>query len=261
MILAKQKLQQASPVSGKLWMIPASLSHNAGIVTALIGSTTYSCTLSGLVANTRYQLYVVPGSTTLQFSTRENSLGPLGFSSWILIGSFYSNGLSSVSFGSFINIDGIPKTANAVVTQVTWSITGFSIQPVLTWERNGRTWAFTTGFQKDGSAGVGAVGLKLDLPANIPNTITPSSTLNTANELTQINGGNIGFITFSSLTGAVADWTAVEMYSITNGFNFLTQPTGTGSLQNTSVLANSIAQGFLRPTPMSGWLDTPLKDL
>lgn len=260
MILAKPLAQQRS-LSGKLWMIPNSLSHSAGIITALIGSTTYSCTLSGLVANTRYQLYVVPGSTTLQFSTRENSLGPLGFTSWILIGSFYSNGLSSVTFGSFINIDGVPKTMNAVVTQVTWSITGFTIQPVMAWERHGRNWAFTTGFQKDGSAGVGAVGLKLDLPTNIPNTITPSSTLNSANELTQINGGSIGFVTFSSLTGALADWTAVEIYSITNGFNFLTQPTGTGSLQNTSVLANCIAQGHLRPTPMSGWLDTPLKDL
>lgn len=111
MILARQKLQQVSPASGKLWMIPSALSHNAGIITALIGSTTYSCTLSGLVANTRYQIYVVPGSTTLQFSTRENSLGPLGFTSWILIGAFLTNNLSPVGFGGFFNsVDGMPET-------------------------------------------------------------------------------------------------------------------------------------------------------
>lgn len=112
-------LRPEKSASGKLWMEPDSLSHAAGIVTAVIGSMTYTCTLSALVANTKYNLYITPGSLTMQFSVNENSIGPVGFTSWILIGSLYANGgpptlgataATTIAFGSFVNIIGVPKT-------------------------------------------------------------------------------------------------------------------------------------------------------
>lgn len=68
--------------------------------------------LPSLSANSRYQVYAVIISTQVQLvvSNRENSQGPLGYSSWKLVGSFYSNGKTPVSFGSLVNIKGKPST-------------------------------------------------------------------------------------------------------------------------------------------------------
>lgn len=103
--------------TGKKWMIPDSLTHNAGVITAILNGTPFTANLTGLVANTRYFIYFVPG-VGLVYHTAPPSIGP-GVSSYILIGAFYSNGgpptLSSVAataiaFGSFVNISGVPKT-------------------------------------------------------------------------------------------------------------------------------------------------------
>lgn len=61
---------------------------------------------------TRYQVFlvVVGGQPALRISTNENSVGPVGFGSWNLVGSFYTNNLSPVTLGAFINVDGIPES-------------------------------------------------------------------------------------------------------------------------------------------------------
>lgn len=77
-----------------------SLAANA-VVT--IGGQQYTLTsaasiaLSGLTANTRYQVYAVvtSGAVSLVYSINENSVGPVGYSSWKLVGSFLSNGSST----------------------------------------------------------------------------------------------------------------------------------------------------------------------
>lgn len=67
-------------------------------------------------ANTRYQIYAVlsGGVPTLVVSQNENSVGPAGENAWKLVGSYYTNGASTVAFGSFVNIDGAPTTKNGV---------------------------------------------------------------------------------------------------------------------------------------------------
>lgn len=82
-------------------LVPDSLTHSSGIITAIFGSKVYQTILSGLTANTRYQLYLIPNGTMV-FSANENSVGPSGQTSWLLVGSFYSNGVGSVGFGAFI---------------------------------------------------------------------------------------------------------------------------------------------------------------
>jgi len=64
-------------------------------------------------ANTLYFVYLVRsgGVNSLVYSVNPNSIGPAGYSLWKLVGAFYSNGLTSVVFGSFVNIEGTPITS------------------------------------------------------------------------------------------------------------------------------------------------------
>lgn len=253
-----------------------TLSHSSGVITLgasylTIGGQQYitgtlNRTITAdvtLVANNLYMIYAVlsSGVPDLRVSANLNSVGPAGFSSWKLVGAFYANGLSSVSLGSFVNIKGVPKTENPIVTVITWSISGFAVSPVGAWDRDGRTFGMSHGFTKDGSAGVGGGSLAVNMPANLPSVAGANNALAPGTELVQINGGNVGNTAFSSLTGAVSDWTGVEMYAVGSTFQFLTQPTGTGSLINSNVLANSIVQGNVRGIPLTSWSNTALEDL
>lgn len=120
-----------------------SLSHSAGIITLqasrlTIGGQQYvtsalSRTISSdvtLVTSTRYMIYAVvsSGVVVLRISTNVNSVGPAGFSSWKLVGAFYSDGLASPAFGSFVNITGVPVTDWISYLPV-WGSTG--TQPTL----------------------------------------------------------------------------------------------------------------------------------
>lgn len=100
----------------KKYSIPDSLIHNSGTITATFNSVNYSVTLSGLATNSLYFLYVrsVLGVTQLFFTASVPSVYRVSYPEAILVGAFYANGLSPVAFGSFVNIEGIPTTANEV---------------------------------------------------------------------------------------------------------------------------------------------------
>lgn len=102
-----------------------TLSQNAGVLSLgpsiiKIGGQQYSTpSLSRpialdvtMVANSRYQVYAVlsGGVPTLKISANENSVGPVSFAGWKLVGSFYANGMSPVAFGSFVTIEGSQET-------------------------------------------------------------------------------------------------------------------------------------------------------
>lgn len=91
-------------------------------------------------------IYVVlnSGVPELAISTNVNSIGPVGFLVWKLVGAYYSDGLGN-SFGGFVNIEGSPKSEwikfNMVPTSSTpptkgsidldeafWKLTGESIK-------------------------------------------------------------------------------------------------------------------------------------
>jgi hypothetical protein len=104
-----------------------SLNHNAGFINmgagsiVSIGGLQYttdgvkSVLLSSitLTANGRFQIYAVisGGDVILVLSTNENSVGPAGYTSWKLVGSFYANSQTSIGFGGFINIKGLPSAS------------------------------------------------------------------------------------------------------------------------------------------------------
>lgn len=94
------------------------LSESAGVITLqpsrlTIGGQQYeTSTLTrtitddvALAARTRYQVYLVKNGTALELrvSQNENSVGPAGFVSWKLVGSFMTDGASA--FTAFLAID------------------------------------------------------------------------------------------------------------------------------------------------------------
>ena len=92
------------------YIIPESLTHNSGTISATVNGVNYTCSLSGLTANTLYFLYLRSGQSNIQFVTTVPSSYRASFPEAILIGAFYANGLSSVAFGSFVNIEGEPSS-------------------------------------------------------------------------------------------------------------------------------------------------------
>lgn len=78
-----------------------------------------------LTANTRFQVYAVNNSGVVQLvvSQNENSVGPLGWTSWKLVGSYSVNTLSS--FGGFFNVkDSSGSVKIRYSTVVGTSVTG-----------------------------------------------------------------------------------------------------------------------------------------
>ena len=111
--LRDDKIGQLTHSAGNITMA-ASLASPAYLT---VGGRQYTITsslsvaLPSMAANTRYQVFAVQsgGVVSLAISQNENSVGPAGFLSWKLVGSFSSNGLSPVTFGAFFNIDDSPE--------------------------------------------------------------------------------------------------------------------------------------------------------
>lgn len=95
-----------------------ALSHNAGAIdlgasVLTIGGQQYSVSSLSrtitddvtLAANERYQVFAVVfgGVAALRISTNENSVGPAGFDSWKLVGSFWTDTGSAVSLVTNFN--------------------------------------------------------------------------------------------------------------------------------------------------------------
>lgn len=104
-----------------------TLSHNAGIISLTasvltIGGQQYETAVINrtitsdvtLAANSRYQVYAVlsGGIVSMRISTNENSVGPAGFNSWSLVGSFITT--HTAAFGDFLLIDS--KFQNLVIS-------------------------------------------------------------------------------------------------------------------------------------------------
>lgn len=99
------------------YIIPESLTHSSGTISATVNGIGYSCSLSGLTANTLYFLYLRPSQANIQFVTTVPSSYRASFPEAVLIGAFYASGGNSfngntVEFGSFVTIEGPPKTLN-----------------------------------------------------------------------------------------------------------------------------------------------------
>jgi hypothetical protein len=248
----------------KLYEIPTSITHSLGQITATFPSASYNVNLTGLSANTLYFLYTrkVSNVASLVYSTTVPSTYRVSFPDAVLVGAFYSNGLVSVGFGSFVNIEGVPSTNNPVSSALTMDATTPFTRTVMTWSRRGSDIYATMSALKDGSNGTGATPFEIFLPTNLPNFAFPGSSPSTTALISQENGGNLGYLSATQIN-AVADWIDLPLYVVagTNTLRILAQPTGTGTIVKSSISAGATLQGFLTPLPLISWNSNSLKDL
>lgn len=217
-------------------MIPDDISHLSGTISVRFGTKTYTLVLSTLSSNTRYQIYLVPGGTLVS-STNENSVGPAGYASWILVGSFYSTSQTVPVFGSFIkDLFGVPETEEyAWVPTASGLGSGSGTFVYSRMKRIGADVTLRMRFDKDVTAGTGAALVTFSPPSNVifngasePYVGIGESNINT-------NGWNMAANTIDGI------------YFYNGGSLF------TGS----SFVASRNLIGFIT-YPVTGWSNTPI---
>ena len=191
--------------SGALYLVPDSLTQNAGVITAVIGNRIYTGAVTGS-ANVRQQIYLVPGQTTLVLSTNPNSIGPAGYSNWILIGAFYPGDVDD-SWGAEVNIVGLPRTIREDTDEFGKSFgiaysgliqdqNGTDVQsgsPVINFRRyhvHGELGLFSGGYYHTTTPGTGGVGVYgIRIPQNM------------LIRMEQVTGSNTGIAGFGGAGG------------------------------------------------------------
>lgn len=246
-------VQRIKSSSDKKFMIPSSLVHSSGTITASFPTNTtvggsYSAVLSGLVANGTYFLYIRNSGITpsLFFVTTTPAAYRVLFPDAILVGAFIASDVAV--FGSFINIEGTPMTQTAL----TWlpSSTGFGTLSgqACSYTRNGKFLyadiRFATGTVVGSTA---RVGLPVNLSADTAYLASTTHWLSTCLNNSSVNFTNAVILTSDSLTNIL--------------FNSSTALSATGLLGNTSPFASGQLQSMQVRIPISAWSTTPLKDL
>lgn len=256
-----------------------TLTHSAGNITMAaslsspsyltIGGRQYTVTsnlvvaLPTLAANNRYQVFAVVsgGVPVLVISQNENSVGPAGYTSWKLVGSLYANGESPVTFGSFVNITGVPATNTFIHTPVYTADTvnptvGTILLNALYVRRYGDTcfadWVFRQSVA--GSGGTGNYQGSLPFLVNSSRAKVGLSTLQgnqgSARLNTAVAGGEYGgYIYLASTSG-------FGMFLHDESTGPTVWSSGFGSFTNTNM---DMAASF--SFPVQGWSNTPIEDL
>lgn len=210
-----------------------------------------SVALSGLTANTLYMVYVVlsAGVPALVYSVNVNSTGPAGYSVWKLVGAFIASGAATL--GSFVTIEGTPISKEIAYV------------PTIT--NGGTTSLNAANYTVMGSdlfvmgtavfTGTGAAArLKVSLPTvftidsgSVPGTITSGGTSTPrAGDFTWFDSG-----TRLAEGGLYIESTTAVEFAVDNAVD--------------NLLGNALASGdtvrYNFRVPISGWSNTPLKDL
>lgn len=162
-----------------------ALSHSSGVITLAasrltVGGQQYTTSALNrtiatdvtMAANTLYMIYAVVsgGVVSLRISANVNSVGPAGFTSWVLVGAFYSTAANTPVWGSFVNIEGPPETQTEVSeagsTQLNAFYAGMSSFTVTNynWSRVGRHLFVTIRLD---SVTPNGVSFRIPLPRNI----------------------------------------------------------------------------------------------
>lgn len=226
-VYRKDKIGALSEAGGTITLAPSILT---------IGGKQYdtesslNVALPSLAANSRYQIFAVVsgGNVQLVISQNENSQGPAGYVAWKLVGCFYSNGLVSVGFGSFVNISGNPETISPIPYLPNW--TASSVNPSIGngniygfWTRSGRLYSGKAQVRYGSTTTTGTGVHELSIPfsiASITGGVNSGQSMgfgafyndqNTANHrVGVIQPGNFinTFQLYINATGQFGSWTA-----------------------------------------------------
>lgn len=228
-------------VNVKRYIIPDSLTESSGTITAIINGKSFQITpnFGSLSANTRYQLYMLPGGT-LEVSSLELSQAP---ADRILIGSFYTTDFGGLSFGAFISIVGTP-TSETFKTDVSYNNLGsLGVDDFLEIKR------------------VGDRAL-INYSMSVTSTDTSTSTLSINSPFggQGFAAGPAGSYTIFDFQNNNVHLASEAQVTSTPGVISFIRPQTTGSLVPNEFTASS----YIRATfnlKVSDWLDTPIKDL
>jgi hypothetical protein len=234
-----------------------------------------SVALPTLAANNRYQVFAVVsgGNPILVISQNENSVGPAGFASWKLVGSFYANGLVVVGFGGFVNIEGVPQTE--LINSGLINITSTGVSPTkptstvfdeVSFSRFGQFGKFIYRFRTGASTAGGANGTGnylYQLPSSLffGASVLLNTTATNTNDGTW-RGYGAGGITHDANTHGQGTW---AMPYDSNKIRILV----TNNVANTGMIGlgwydiTLVNTGYFVEfeVPISGWSNTPIKDL
>jgi len=234
--------------SGSNIVLPASTVSIAYLKVggrALSLTSQLSVAIPALTANTRYQVFCVAplGVPALVISTNENSVGPVGYASWKLVGSFYADGLASVGFGSFVTITGEPATDEVPYIPVTQGY-GTIANVLVSWRRKGSLGMIRGRFQSGTNTGVEA---QIGLPFTAASTISSIEICGSAGP-----SNNLAAV-YHLLSKASIAYLNLSRGDVSN--SHLTAIVANNGLSNSEYLSiNGVV-------PISGWLNTPLVDL
>jgi len=234
-------------------LIPNSLSHSGGTITAVFNSGTRQVVLSALTANTLYFLYLrtVSGTPTLFFVTTIPSTYHASFSDAILVGAFMANGLTSVSFGSFVNIEGTP-TSDEIQFNSTMTNGGNGVLNAY-YVRRGKLadifWYFSVG------SSIPTGSMSFAMPLNLAHDQAARS-------------GDFGIGGTAWARGAGGNDTHMGTPNINGGTLIVPGygDDGAAGWSNTVPVnpltaSTSVFGGILQDVGITGWTSTPLKDL
>jgi hypothetical protein len=262
-----------------------NLAHSAGNITVdagsrlTIGGQQYttsaqlSVALPSLTANGLYFIYATlnAGVPQLTISQNVNSVGPVGFASWKLIGALYANGMSPVAFGSFVNIEGSPQSEvidgglisiDATTTAPTKGATSLDR---IQWRRNGDKLEAEYDYVQTGAGTTGSGEYIFGLPSSL--VMASFVALYTSS----IGGGdninvNPSVIGYGHVGNSAGDRGAAYMVAYsTSAFRMLGSIvfTGYNAIDSTFFALNSPTMGYKAKicVPIAGWNNKSLKDL
>lgn len=242
-----------SSVAVRKHLVPDTLTHSAGVISAVFGSKTYTIAVGTPTANALNYLYLVVGSgtTTLVQSLSAPSVYRLSAPTAILIGAYYATASATPIFGAFVTIEGAPTTVGAVddPTGNLGLVTGFSTatMSVYKWNRIGAT--LLVNFRADSATGNGATAA-LALPIGTTQIVYGSGAVGTY--AGQNGSGNAGGGSIIGTGGSIVNFSGPNLTGSAVSVHTGTQVAGAaGSAVVTGNFRVDIAQ----------WSSTPLKDL
>lgn len=217
--------------------------------------STLTVAMPTLVANNRYQVYAVAssGAAILVISQNENSMGPAGYDSWKLVGSFYANGLSSVGFGSFVTITGKPSTGLVSYLPVVTNLGAATGLISGLYERDGVNCKVQIKLFQNGIAGTGGSTVSFSTPINAPINLTALQFVqNNLKNYAQTYGVEIATQFFISGCALLANG---------SGASVVIEDLGTGGAYSGSAFTATSEASIEVEFPVIGWSNTPIEDL
>lgn len=216
--------------------------------------------LSGLTSNALYFIYAVisSGVLSLAISTNVNSVGPVGFTYWKLVGAFYAS--SATTVGSFVNIEGSPSsdwfsyTLN--ITANTPPTKGTVTRDEARWRRNADSMEIHYDYAQTSGGSAGSGSYLFPLPGAFAiDTNKQTTTTSSGQHVVGVSG-----ILNSALqeNGWVYAATTTQV-SITTGND--STPLADVSNSRAPLSTAAIRYSFKASVPITGWSSTPLKDL